>query len=301
MKENDINSRLELKHLEDYLPPRILNLLNNRDAVSELLEVLPEEYPLESIAFDPEGVGKTEQHRLWELIGYFFMAQRRYYEAIQIFSSLYQNLVRAQFQLKKRLHKGVPLVNIHECYKGLNFPVHAKRYLMLTLCEDVITSKGNIDPNASGVYSRLVSLYGLPNNEYIRYQDKIYSKYKEAPENCQFPEWILQDLDNDWMTEIPSLQEAQYYITNTDYLRHLYNNFGSGSGEELERMAEYLLSCIAGCRTMRRAITYSTDYDVVCSLDGINLDFRAEFGRYFICECKDWEKTVGFFNCCEIL
>jgi hypothetical protein len=186
------------------------------------------------------------------------------------------------------------LVNIHECYKELHFPVHAKRYLMLTLCEDVITSKGKIDPNKSGVYSRLVSIYGLSNTEFIQYQDEIYSKYRRSPDDCLFPEWILQDLNKDWMTEIPSSQEAQYYIANTEYINHLYKSFGSGSGEELERVADYLLSCIAGCRTMRRAISHSTDYDVVCSLEGINLDFRAEFGRYFICECKDWKNPAGF-------
>jgi hypothetical protein len=24
------------------------------------------------------------------------------------------------------------------------------------------------------------------------------------------------------------------------------------------------------------------------------VDFRSEFGRYFICECKDWSNAVGF-------
>ena len=38
----------------------------------------------------------------------------------------------------------------------------------------------------------------------------------------------------------------------------------------------------------------STDYDLVCSMEGFNVDFRSELGRYFICECKDWNKPADF-------
>jgi len=29
-------------------------------------------------------------------------------------------------------------------------------------------------------------------------------------------------------------------------------------------------------------------------MDGFELDFRSEFGRYFVCECKDWEAPADF-------
>ena len=29
-------------------------------------------------------------------------------------------------------------------------------------------------------------------------------------------------------------------------------------------------------------------------MDGFELDFRSEFGRYFVCECKDWESPADF-------
>ena len=34
--------------------------------------------------------------------------------------------------------------------------------------------------------------------------------------------------------------------------------------------------------------------DVVCSMEGFDVDFRSEFGRYFVCECKDWDKAADF-------
>ena len=49
-----------------------------------------------------------------------------------------------------------------------------------------------------------------------------------------------------------------------------------------------------GCRTARRQHSHSTDYDLVCAVEGLELDFRSELGRYFVCECKDWDKPADF-------
>ena len=48
------------------------------------------------------------------------------------------------------------------------------------------------------------------------------------------------------------------------------------------------------CRARMRSRTGSTDYDVVCAVEGAGLDFRSELGRYFICECKDWNTKADF-------
>jgi hypothetical protein len=51
---------------------------------------------------------------------------------------------------------------------------------------------------------------------------------------------------------------------------------------------------MAGCRTKRRLPSGSTDYDLVCSVEGLEVDFRSELGRYFVCECKDWGASADF-------
>ena len=33
---------------------------------------------------------------------------------------------------------------------------------------------------------------------------------------------------------------------------------------------------------------------MICALEGADLDFRADLGRYFICECKDWQGPADF-------
>ncbi len=104
----------------------------------------------------------------------------------------------------------------------------------------------------------------------------------------------MQELDQDWIVEVPSPNEASYYIINHLYTQHLINNLGEPTGKTLERLADYLLFCMSGCRTSRRDRTKSTDYDVVCSLQGPDIDFRSELGRYFVVECKDWKDPVNF-------
>lgn len=77
-------------------------------------------------------------------------------------------------------------------------------------------------------------------------------------------------------------------------MNKLISLLGHSKGETLEWLAEYLLSCMPGCRTYRRRKTPSTDYDIICSMEGFDVDFRSEFGRYFVCECKDWTKPADF-------
>ena len=109
-----------------------------------------------------------------------------------------------------------------------------------------------------------------------------------------FPEWLLQNVDQGWMTEAPSTQEASIYAANTLYIERLLAKLGEPTGKILEELAEYLMSCMVGCRTARRQSSESTDYDLVCAVEGIELDFRSELGRYFVCECKDWTKPADF-------
>jgi hypothetical protein len=112
------------------------------------------------------------------------------------------------------------------------------------------------------------------------------------PKESRFPEWILQELDQDWMTEYTSPKEAATFIADTAYMKFLLSKLGSGDGKALERFAHYALSCVPGFRARMRVRSKSTDYDVLCAVEGPSLDFRAELGRYFLCECKDWDKPA---------
>jgi len=109
-----------------------------------------------------------------------------------------------------------------------------------------------------------------------------------------FPEALLQRVDDDWVTAVPSAAEAFFYLASEGYVRWLLSQLGSPDGTALEFLADYLMSCMPGCRTRRRARSGSTDYDVVCSMEGSEVDFRSELGRYFVVESKDWAEPAGF-------
>jgi hypothetical protein len=104
----------------------------------------------------------------------------------------------------------------------------------------------------------------------------------------------LQELDRDWIRKIPSAKEAGVFVVNERYIRHLLSRLGDRAGKILELLADYVPSCMPGCRTTRRAVSESTEYDIVCSMEGFEVDFRSELGRYFVCECKDWEEPADF-------
>ncbi len=268
------------------LDPDLLPVFEQRDAASRLITLLPTRY-------SPAQVAQPPGDRMWELAGLYFLNSNRVHEALGIFWGLYQHMLEAQ-GASNRIHKGMPLVWISDCFGRLGFPVHAKRYLMLTLCEDALREKGVVSPDTTGVYFRLVWGQGLPDEELQRYARRFFELAQEMPGEALFPEALLQRVDDGWLTQLPSADEASSYRVNPRYVRHLLEQLGGGTGEALELLAEYFMSCMPGCRTRRRERSGSTDYDIVCAMEGFDVDFRSELGRYFVCECKDWASPADF-------
>ena len=274
--------------INDKIRQDLWSLLIDRSGHAKFLEELPKVFNGDSFITD------IESQTCWERIGNFYKNQGRYHEAIPIYFALYNQLLVLQEKTKTWVHKGTPLVWISDCYSVLQCPVLAKRYLMLTLCEDAIREHGNVSPNTTGIYFRLVWGGGLPDPELKRYSQEIYKLSQSNINDSMYPEWIVQELDQNWMTEFPSPKEAAVYISNPLYVKHMISNLGDGSGKRVEQLAGYILSCMPGCRTNLRQRSKSTDYDIVCSMEGFEVDFRSEMGRYFVSECKDWSKPADF-------
>ena len=272
---------MELKQLA----PDLLPYVEPRNSGALLLEELAKRFTSASIA-----APQSREQRAWELAGLVHLNTGRVHEALAIFWSMYQHMLLAQSG-GHYVHKGLPLVWIGDCFRALGFPVHAKRYHMLTLCEDALRGEGMVSAQETGIYFRLA--WGrLPDAELQRYAKLFHQLGRESPEDKLFPEALLQRVDQRWLTEFPSASEASSYWTNPPYIQNLLGK--EKSGKKLELLAEYLMSCMPGCRTTRRKRSPSTDYDVVCSMEGFEVDFRSELGRYFVCECKDWNKRADF-------
>jgi hypothetical protein len=238
--------------------------------------------------------GDKSPQRIWELTGLFFLYQNRLYEAIAVFESLYRHMLCYQCAEKRRTQKGMPLCWISDAFLRLSYPIHSKRYLMYTLCEDAAEYGPEKRVEGSGVYFRALWQHGLSDELVTEYTRKAHEKLNEAKEAGWFPERLLAELDDRWMTESPTELEYGRYWSNPVYVRYLMGQLGSDKGNSLEWLAHYLVSMIPGCRAYRRRRSESTDYDVVGSFEGPSLDFRSELGRYFVCECKDWSGPADF-------
>jgi hypothetical protein len=279
-----------LAEIEQKVPRELQQHLGAREGAAILCQKLPQLFKPDQI------VHLSTEQRAWELIGlyYFNQDKPRNFEALGIFLTLYRHMLEGQEKLGQRVHKGMPLLWAGECYALSNYAALRKRYLMLALCEDAIREKGTVSPESTGVYFRLVWRLGMADAALKKYAAECYRLATENPEEGKFPEWVLQNIDQDWVTELPSPVEANVYVANTFYMERLLSKLGSSDGAALERLAEYIMLCMPGCRTSRRRKSVSTDYDVVCSMEGFDVDFRSEFGRYFVCECKDWSKPADF-------
>ena len=123
------------------LDATVAQLLDDRDSASRLLELLPAKYP-------PSTVAMVDGARVWELAALWFLNSNRIHEALGLFWRLYQQM--AIGQEVGRVHKGMPLVWMSDCYGRLGFAVHAKRHLMLALVEDALREQGTVSPSTTG-------------------------------------------------------------------------------------------------------------------------------------------------------
>jgi hypothetical protein len=269
------------------LPEAFIPLLDRWDGAAELVASLTTHYHPADVATNEGGA------RAWELCGLYFKNSGRFHDALAIFYGLYEHKLSYQISTGTWINKGTPLIWISDCHRELRHPLHAKRYLMLTLCEDAISQQGYSSSNSS-IYPRMVVWYGVPQNEVVRYSNMAWEKYQGNPNRALYPEWILQEFDQEWMTDLPSQSEVLDYRITSQYALSLLSELGQGDGKALERLAHYILQSMPGCRAYMRASAKSTDLDVVCTLEGPSVDFRSELGRYFLCECKDWAKPVNF-------
>jgi hypothetical protein len=266
------------------LTSKLVDVIQRQNSAPLVLNLLKDLHSADAV---------TQAPREWELAGLYYLHRGRFTESLGIFLALYELLSKAQ-ESRGWIHKGLPLCWICDALFALGYVVHAKRYLMLTMCEDAIRERGVITPALGGIYWRAVWRHGLNDYQFHKIARRFYELAVEHKEIEQFPEALLQELDIEWRTEIPSPGESGTYILNSVYLSWLMNKLGDRTGSSLEHLAQYLMDCMPGCRTIRRVRTPSTDHDLVCSIEGFEVDFRAEFGRYFLCECKDWSSTADF-------
>lgn len=255
-----------------------------------LLEALHAEAPPRDVNMDKGALRK------WEVCALVLRNADRLHDASALLREMYFNATEAQDETPPESGvKGTALVWLSDVHLRLGHPALAQRYIMLTLCEDIIGASGEFTKAKTwGGYWRARAIFGMTDAETESVWKAMFAAHEKGPGMSKFPEWVLQQVDDAWRTELPSTRESGQYVINPLYARHLLANLGLGDGKNLELLTQYFLSCIPGWRAKLRARTPSTDYDVVCTVEGSPDDFRRDLGRYVLCECKDWEKPADF-------
>jgi hypothetical protein len=117
-----------------------------------------------------------------------------------------------------RLHKGTALVRISDAHATMGHSLTAKRFMMLTICEDGLAFAGSIPPETTGSYFRAVWQYGISHDQFNEYAARAWNLWRGHEREARFPEWVLQELDQKWLVDYPSTTESALCITNKDYV-----------------------------------------------------------------------------------
>jgi hypothetical protein len=111
-----------------------------------------------------------------------------------------------------------------------------------------------------------------------------FQAQQNTPALGEYPEALLQNFDNKWISEVPSAAESFHYVRSHKYVEFLLTRADGGDDGALEDLAQYLVFCMAGCRRSKRKASPSTEYDLVCSIEGIpygqKIETAARTGGY---------------------
>lgn len=257
--------------------------------------------------------------------------QREYNsEKISILLAIHEHLTSHT----EPLWTALPLVRLSILFNEIGYTWLSKSYAMLALCCEGRTGRGSVTEKHDSyeLTLGLHAMTEEEVQSYARAAYDISSELPDFLK--PFPEVVLLKLDQNWKTGIPSTAEYGLCYMNGKLITVLLDkiedirqqlaskreersqqpietpnkksNYKSKTvagpsskqqGDLLEILGRYLMSCMPGTRINQVPVWQDrtgTDYDVICSLDGFQVDFRTEFGRYFICECKAWNDAVDF-------
>jgi hypothetical protein len=83
-----------------------------------------------------------------------------------------------------------------DCYWHMNWLVHAKRYLMLAFCEDLLNDRGTIIPDRGAFYLGLWR-HGMAEKLFTPLSREAIGSTHFLRGETMFPEAILQDISED--------------------------------------------------------------------------------------------------------
>jgi hypothetical protein len=155
LSQKNKSKKSEFRFLGDIIPnywEKIKLEMPKNDGAASLAAKIPELLKHEDYIGE---INESLAHSLWNTIGYYYRKKGRWNDALNIYLAEYIETMKAQMILERQIHKGTALCWASDVFTVFGCPVLAKRFIMLTLCEDAIANCGIVLPADTGVYFRL--------------------------------------------------------------------------------------------------------------------------------------------------
>jgi hypothetical protein len=245
--------------------------------------------------------------RQWCLAAWSFLSEQGWLlPARNLLRELWDSHAEAQRSSKQRVYRALLSQLLTQTTHQLGNGAEALRWSLLTQADDILGGHRH-----GGGYGKhwLYAIFGLSDVE-RKALDAVAAKCrKEAEANgwdspSGFAEEVLRRFvqnDENGRAVFQRLSGTEEFHLTRSYLRVLLDHMddapdNQSKGKRLEDVAFYFFSLLPGCVPRRnlRDRAGASEYDLVVSNMSPTSSLIGDvFGRDFLIECKNWNKTVG--------
>ena len=205
----------------------------------------------------------------------------------------YNLLTEKEVEKNRNYKKGHILCEIAQSYLQINNLPFSKRYFILGLIEDIISSTENYK---HANYRALKDIFLISNIEldFIVKTTKEELTIENSNTSMLSDHIYLKYLLSPRTKNINSL----YSKINKQFANTLFEKLEDSDkkkrGDALEKLTAYLFSSVCGFEIMSKKLnTVDSEIDIVLR-NNVKDPIVEEFGKYIIVECKNWKKkTIG--------
>ncbi len=250
-----------------------------------------------------------DRGRAWYLGVWSFLSDKGWLlPARNLLRDLWESHADLQRRLNRRVWRALLSQLLTQTSHQLGNSAEALRWSLLTQADNMLGE----DPQEGG-YSKhwLYGIFGLSDVERKALNTVAKECLDEANPNrwdspCGFAEEVLRRFaqnDQNGRAVFQRFSSTEEFYLTRSYLRVLLDHMdrtpkgrSKVKGERLETIASYLFSLLSGCVLQKNVhdLAGASEHDLVVSnMSSASSLIGDVFGRDFLIECKNWNRTVG--------
>ena len=204
----------------------------------------------------------------------------------------YNLLTEKEVKKNRNYKKGHILCEIAQSYLQINNLPFSKRYFILGLIEDIISSTENYK---HANYRALKDIFLISN---IELDFIVKTTKKELAIENSNTSMLSDDIYLEYLLSIPRTKNVNslYFKINKQFANTLFKKLEDSNKNKranaLEKLTAYLFSSVCGFEIMSKKLnTVDSEIDIVLR-NNVKDPIFEEFGKYIIVECKNWKKKA---------